>query len=346
MRPIGPSKKRVFRRSARDFSKKRYGNPLFPQHRRVKGRAIQDRQRMKRYAGLALMTAVAGLLFWYLFWSPTFRIESVEITGGSDETKATIHELIHERMVNRRRALVVSQSNIFVCDRRAIEDDIRSRFYLESLEVRKRLPDTVVIELTERAPVSVLFADDRFLALDGSGFVIRELTEREILSLKDLPPDMVTVLSGELGAEVVEIETERGTVSIARGSADAAAEENRNPHPLIVLERGGTPLDRQGFAPGTEAVPGTTLGLIIRAYERLPDITGAGVRWFALPNLSESIDVSMYGGWHVYLSELIPFETQGERLSLIIKEKIGSRMDELEYVDLRYDERIFFRFRQ
>ena len=47
---------------------------------------------------------------------------------------------------------------------------------------------------------------------------------------------------------------------------------------------------------------------------------------------------------HVSLPTLIPFETQATRLSLVLREKIGERRGELEYVDLRYDERIFFRF--
>ena len=86
--------------------------------------------------------------------------------------------------------------------------------------------------------------------------------------------------------------------------------------------------------------------LILQANNRLPDICGSPVRWFTVDRSVDAVDATIAGDWHVFLGASIPFDTQGERLSLVLKEKVGGRKNELEYVDLRYNERIFFRYRQ
>ena len=53
----------------------------------------------------------------------------------------------------------------------------------------------------------------------------------------------------------------------------------------------------------------------------------------------------MVGDWHILLATASPFDVQVERLSIVLKEKIGAKKSVLEYVDLRYNERIFFRLK-
>jgi hypothetical protein len=178
------------------------------------------------------------------------------------------------------------------------------------------------------------------LALDESGHVIRSLTRRERISLTDLPESVGQVDSGELGAESVDVAEIEG-VTEETGEPDLEElRRNSNPMPLV--------LDRQtaagGYEPGDQPVSPEVLLLILQVHDRLADVTGSGVRWYSLESAKDTVDVLNRAGWHVYLTTMIPFDKQAERLTLVLKEKIGERKNELEYVDLRYDERIFFRF--
>jgi len=319
----------------RDYNKRRYGNPLFKNKVR-KRKNVRDFGQVRRwtFTVIVLIASVVGL--WYLFWSPSFQITDIVIEGADVDTEIILRESLTDRL-EMRRFLLFPQSAIFLYDTGEAENDIRSKFYLDNLEVRKKLPNTVTVMVQERTAVAALLSDGEFFALDESGFVIRDLTKRERIAMDDLPEGMGSVDSGELGAESVDVaEIEGGGDEPDPGEA----RRNSNPMPLV--------LDRERadgqYAPGDNAISAEVLILILQTQARLPDITGSGVRWYALESAKDTVDVVLREGWHVYLTTMIPFDTQGERLGLVMKEKIGERRPELEYIDLRYDERIFFRF--
>ncbi|MEA3249442.1 MAG: hypothetical protein U9Q03_03730 [Patescibacteria group bacterium] len=320
----------------RDYSKSRYGNPLFRQSRRGRGKSGIELSHVKLGAIAVLVVALLVLLSWYLFWSQTFRIENVEVIGASPDTEVVIRDIVNERS-GKRRALVLPQASIFMFDREAATEDMRERFYFGALDIRKRLPDSLVIEISEKQVVATFLSEGRFMALDGDGHIVRNLTERETLMMQDLPEGMGAVVTGELGAESVDIDE----ISGEEPDSDEIR-KNDNPNPLV-LER----KDAGGrLSPGDQVVSGEALQLILNAYTGLPDVTGSGVRWFSLDTLADTVDVHLKSEWNVYLTTLLPFDVQKERLALVLKEKIGERRAELEYVDLRYDERIFFRFEE
>ncbi|MFH2063232.1 MAG: hypothetical protein ABIJ46_03715 [bacterium] len=320
------------RRGVRDYSRRSYGNPLFSGQQ--KKRRARDPRRIKAIAIGVLILALILLTFWYLFWGQAFRISNVSIEGATADTSTEIRGMIEERL-KKRWLLVMPQSSIFIFDTDESIGDIESRFYLEQLELRKKLPGTISVNVREREMVGAFLARGQFLAIDAEGYVIRELTKRERVSLVDLPDGFEGVAASELGAESVNV------VEIDQAAAEQeTAKKNSNPLPLILdWEKVG-----DNYHPGSAAVSNEMLRLVLQANAQLPDVSDSGIRWFALDSAADTVDVMLKGGWHVYLTTLIPFDVQASRLSLVLKEKIGDRRDELEYVDLRYDERIFFRF--
>jgi len=320
-------------RGTRDYSRRNYGNPLFG------GQKNKRQTRDPRLVKLVILIAVGVTLllvgFWYLFWSQSFRVSNVTIEGVSADTSTVIRELMEGRL-QKRRLIALPQASIFIFDAKAAESDIVQKFYLNSLEIRKKLPGTILVKAEEKTPVGAFLARGQFLAIDENGYVIRELTKRERVALVDLPEGFEGVAAGELGAESVGV----GDIDPNAVVDPDANRKNSNPTPLIL------DWDRvEGtYLPGNVAIANEMLKLVLQSYSQLPDVSGAGVRWFVLDPAADTVDVMLKGGWHAYLTTLIPFETQATRLSLVLKEKIGERRGELEYIDLRYDERIFFRF--
>ncbi len=85
--------------------------------------------------------------------------------------------------------------------------------------------------------------------------------------------------------------------------------------------------------------------LVMAAYGLLPDIAGP-VKWLRVDEPAESVTAVMAGDWNVNMTTALPFDVQGQRLSLILKEKIGAQKPLLEYVDLRYKDKIYFRLKE
>ncbi len=337
---------RPARRFVRDFHRPRYGNPLFrpggrQRSRFAAGKFLQEARPMFVFGGIAL---AAVTIAWYVLWSPAFRVAKVEVTGATPATEEAVRAGVDEHM-RRRTLLVFPQSNVLLFDAGGAQKDIEKKVYLDGISVRKKLPGTVVVEVKEKTARAVLDSRDRFYALDESGFVVRELSGKEVGMLRDLPPGVGAVSVPGLGAETMEMPVAPiGKDGAAAKKADGPPKENANPMPLILLEdESGEKQD--AATPGTQALPRASLDLVFQAYARMPDIAGAGIRWFTVQKEAETVDATMAGDWHVYLSSAVPFDVQGERLSLVLKEKIGQQKARLEYVDLRYNERIFYRLK-
>lgn len=340
------------RKFVRDFHRQRYGNPLFPN---AAGRLLRAGGRTskrgagpgpKRLIALALAAvAVAGAL-WYVFWSQALRITSFELQGASMPTEETVREAL-EAYADGRTMLVLPRRNILVFDEGAAMTAIEKAIFLEDVDIRKKLPGTVVVTVREKTVKAALERAGRLYALDESGFIVRELSGKEIALMGDLPPGMNAVQVPGLGAESVEVP------AAPKNGPDAAKEEaakeeekkrSKNAWPLV-LDRRDETSSKGRRDPGSQAFSAATIGIILQANARLPDIAGEAVRWFIPDDAADSVDAAMAGEWHVYLATTTPFDVQADRLALVLKEKIGPKRPELEYVDLRYNERIFYRLK-
>jgi cell division septal protein FtsQ len=320
------------KRRFRDYHKRQYGNPLFD--RTGRGRATSRRPADFGRAALIALGAIAvGTLAWYLFWSPTFRIVTVEVNGATPPTESRIRDLVAAQQ-DRRAALLFPQRSVFLFDKDAVSAEIEKVFHLEALTLKKRLPGSIVIDVTEIPKRAVLHADGRFLAVSATGTVIRELTDREVREIADMPPEIAAGIEQRLGAEMVEL-----SALAPEDAADTVA-RNNNEFPLLFDDGGG-----EAPSPGAALFSEPTLSIILQANTRLPDIAGSSVRWFTVRERDEAVDVTLAGDWHLYLTTTLPFEVQGERLALILKEKVGEDRSRLQYVDLRYNERIFIKMK-
>jgi cell division septal protein FtsQ len=321
------------RRSSRDYNRKRYENPMFPRHQaRGKQRPVPAWRKLP--FGWILGAAVALGAFAYVVWSPAFAVTDVRIDGASPAVDKRLHEIVDARL-GKRGLGIIPQSNIIFLSAGALTHEIGDGFAFNSLDIRKRLPHTVVITVSEKLARAALAEDGHFFAIDDNGMVIRELTGQELSGLHDLPDGVGSAQVQGLGAQAVEV------VPTGKQAPQAALQRNKNDLPIIIRSDEG----RSEAKTGENAVTGQAVALVLQAYSRLPDIAGAGIRWFTVPDKSETVDALVEGDWHILMASSLPFDVQGERLSLVLKDKVGDKRSQLDYVDLRYNERIFFKFK-
>lgn len=337
------------RKVLRDYNRQRYGNPLFP---RSGGRRQPFKFRSSRGGGglrlpkrsfaLALfaMLAIGGA--WYVLWSPAFKVSAMEINGASAPTEEVVRKALDAHL-KRSVALVLPNNNVLLFSDEAAKNEIGTLVYLESIDIRKKLPGTIIIDVREKDARAVLETEGRLLAIDESGIIIRELTEKEMSLVGDLPPGMDAVPVRGLGAESMEL-PEAQKEGDAKTEGQAKEEPKKKTLPLV--------LDRANADKKTERLPGrqvfsaTTLALVLQANARLPDIAGEDIRWFTVDETAETVEAVTAAGWRIFLSAKTPFEVQAERLAIVIREKIKDQKPRLDYIDLRYNERIFYRLKE
>lgn len=295
---------------------------------------------------LIAVVLAAAVVFsaWYLIWSQAFRIKEIVVSGISPAAEQVMREAIGGYL-GSRSWFVLPRSNVFVFDRSAAIQAVGKKLFLDRLDLTVKMPGKLTIEAAERPLRAALLTSSRFVALDESGVVLRELAPREVEVLGDLPPNVGSASVSELGSESMDVQPPSAPAD-KKPAAVVPVQQNANKFPLIIdqFDAGSPANERQ---PGKTAVSAAGMTLILQANARLPDLSATRVRWFTVMNgdNSETIEATMEGDWTVKMTTLLPFDVQGSRLSLVLKEKIGARKKELEYVDLRFNERIFFRFK-
>ncbi len=60
---------------------------------------------------------------------------------------------------------------------------------------------------------------------------------------------------------------------------------------------------------------------------------------------SQEIRVGFYGGWEAYFSRKDPYIRQIDSVYEVLKKNVGSRKNELSYIDARFGDKLFFRYR-
>ena len=118
---------------------------------------------MQRYLRPLLLAlgalAACGAAAWLFGWSPHVRYEHLRIVGAS---RAAVAELRHLADLPLGEPLVL-------LDLDAAAAGVSRHPWVESAEVRRSFPDTVVVVVRERQPVAIVFVDGLFLVDDPSG---------------------------------------------------------------------------------------------------------------------------------------------------------------------------------
>ncbi len=330
MRSSWPSSKTSkTKRPLQDFNRRQYANPLFPiggnKIKRSAARRPPSPYNRLILLVLGILIVIAGIAT--AIWGPFLRATTITINGATSTTEKQLRNII-DTLLAERRFLIIPQSNILAFDTSEAQERIGTKFSLSDITVIKRLPHQIDFTITEKQPVAAILTDTNLYAIDQTGAVIRELTKDELNRTPHLPEGAETVQADRIGVEAFEIPSSTDKKTVAKPT--------KNLLPVII--------DVGTAKPGKTAVSAETLALVRTIDEKASTATGTIPFWYAIDEDSQSVTVTMDGGWQVYWSALLPYQAQADRLAVTLREKVGDQLSRLIYIDLRYDEKIFLRF--
>ncbi len=330
------------KKNIKDYSRKpRAGNPLFPRD----GGASSSRGPM--FGPMKILTlGVLGLFavlfgIGYVVWGAPLRLDEISIVGATPTTERRIRTILDEQR-GKKVLGVLPQSNTLLFRASKAEAALKASFFFDQLALRKKLPHSLIVEVKERDAKAAVVADDKLLALDDGCTIIRELTTEEVSGLPYLPTGVqaVTITDSEASGDNTPAPTV--TVSDAVSTAlpaTASPAIPRNAMPVLSLP------NLTNSQPGKVVCSQEMLKFINEAFVGLSEPAQAMPLWFVPDDEAQSLDVMMEGDWHVFLSSTLPFDSQIDRLKVVLREKIGADRPRLKYVDLRYNETVFFRLK-
>jgi cell division protein FtsQ len=139
-----------------------------------------------RNAGLVAVVVAGAVWAWRHTQSDErFAVRSIEIDGAVHTSRAAL-DRITSRYVG---------ANLFRMDIARVQQDLGGLGWVRSIDIEKKLPDTLRIKITERRPVALVRSGDRLLYVDRDGNAFADLSPE--VGADDLP-----VISDAHGAEL------------------------------------------------------------------------------------------------------------------------------------------------
>ncbi len=145
-------------------------------------RAPLKNRMVKRLKGLFKLTLVivaiplvayAGWRFYdFLYTTPLLGIDDIVVLGNERVSK---EDIINMAGISRGE-------NLFVVDTKDIIARVMKEPWIDGTEVRKRIPNTIIIEVSERRPLAIVNAGGLHL-MDRKGVVFKSISPRDDIDL-------------------------------------------------------------------------------------------------------------------------------------------------------------------
>jgi len=165
----------------RDWSQKKYGNPLF--HNRGQKKFKGNTDWARRFLLIFILICLAGL-GWFLFFSPIFLITNLEITGNERIATSELERKFWEQS-DRSRFIFGRQSNLFLFNSGALTERLNQDYILDVLEIKKQLLHKVSINFKEKTFQLIWHEGGEYYWINADGTIILKS-----FSLENMPGDL------------------------------------------------------------------------------------------------------------------------------------------------------------
>ena len=105
-----------------------------------------------------------------------FEVKRVEITGMDRVDKLKVYDLV----------LAEKERSMPLVDVDQIRDDLIGYGWIKDVRVSRRLPDLLIVEITEREPIAVWQHGEKLSLIDRKGFVLENVPVKEVRGLKKI----------------------------------------------------------------------------------------------------------------------------------------------------------------
>lgn len=152
------------------YSKKTYANPFF---RRQKIFLTRPSGRLSNKIKLIILAALTAslILIWLLFFSTLFKINKIEVSGAGENLAEEVESLAREVAEDR----LVGKNNLLLYDKNELKRVLNDKYYLQNLNIERKLFHTLKIVLVEKNQTAVWREDDKYFYLDGEGNTINQI---------------------------------------------------------------------------------------------------------------------------------------------------------------------------
>lgn len=287
----------------------RYSNPYF--------RPAQNSQKSAGfyYSLLILFTVLAAWIY-FLFASGIFRITDWEINGLKQYNKQEISDTL-QKFFGKSKLLIFRYSNIFIFNTNDFKKELSSRFTFQNINIRKYYPHKIIIDLEEKKEKLAIYNKNTIYLVAEDGTVIRE---KEGLN------------NGTMATGTPS------SIDINNIIADAKTKE-LPAYPIFY----DAYYEPGKIAAGTVYPAKKILQITNVFIDNVRMRSNIGIKLAGLHKNNASPKIVIYtdNNWKIYLNDTDDGLKQFYKFYTVYNEKIKDGEKILEYIDLRFEDRVY-----
>jgi len=154
------------KRIKKDYQSKNLKNPFFRKKEKKKTGNFK-----KYFLVLILILIIA--VAWFFLASSVWRLKNIVVEGLTRIDSSEIKNIAWSREDNRRW-LFFKESNFFLFQADALQEEILDKYNFANLEIKKKIPGTISIKISERPYAFIFQEGSTYLYASNDGYVIKE----------------------------------------------------------------------------------------------------------------------------------------------------------------------------
>ncbi|PIP28274.1 MAG: hypothetical protein COX29_02135 [Candidatus Moranbacteria bacterium CG23_combo_of_CG06-09_8_20_14_all_35_22] len=294
---------------------------LSPKNQRInKNNKIRRKFSVLRFLFFLISIAFVAVLMYALFFSEFLEITTVDIVGNEKINREAVLENINSKIYGEYLGIIKKNNLLLVRTGKIKKDLLESFKIIRKVETKRKFPNKLEIIIFERKPQLIFCGGDKCFMLDEN----REAYEEINLNQNDSVNNFIIL-------------TDENSKGINLG--DFILDQSYLEYVLgikVKLEEIGLKIENN-----FKAKSFVSKDIRIKTKEGPPRVDE---RSFppASPNRGERVEA----GWEIYFNEDINLEKEIEMLKVVLENKIEkNQRQDLEYVDLRIDNKIYYKFK-
>ncbi len=326
------SRKKIHRSRYSFYKRKFRANPIF------KKSSSEKRNLSKKILWYFIFFIILGGV-WFFFFSQTFAITNIVIETNNVTTRQKAEKIIQD-MLFKKQWNFISRANIFTFPKFKIEESLRGQFFLEELAFKRNFPHTLITIMKEKESKIELFTQSQRFLLDTEGRVIREVPQ-----IIEVPENPILPVEKQTSHNITEENTVKitGDVAVLQETTlqkdffkDRVLMEGEN----IVIYL----LESSQILSGEKIFTFDDITHIIEILSVSKNITQIPCIYITLPKRDDGeIRFKTQENWEIVFDLKKDISKQLQNFELVYKEKFEDKREGLQYIDLRFDERVYYK---
>ncbi|MDP2656374.1 MAG: hypothetical protein Q8P11_02315 [bacterium] len=274
--------------------------------------------KISAYVATILPSIIFLVVVYFIWFSSYFVIDYIDITGANGLDMTGVRRVIFSQMTGYRYHLF-PKKNIWFFDSESARHAIWEEYAISELSIEKKKPNSLKINVFEEPFQSIWYSQGKYYKMDGRGIIIKEV-DHELL--RDIPyPLPHAGING-------------GVVPIKRPPKLNAL---KAPELLFIQDVDGSAVES-----GNSVLSSNVVQAIgdVRSKLALQQIS----IYYVITKLQEhDMEVFTTEGWGIKLNVFEHVDAQIEHLREVLTQKIKEDRFMLDYIDVRFDNRIYFK---